>query len=97
MYQELRAQFDCWAFVSVSQTPDTRKLLKDILSELGRDISDETLDVRHFIDAIGKFLEKKRYERIKYTIYQFVYEFECCFLMLIYTIDLNVFHLSNPA
>ncbi|EES08872.1 hypothetical protein BDA96_05G208600 [Sorghum bicolor] len=61
VYQKIRTQFDCWAFVSVSQTPDMRRLFEGILSELGKDINEETRDVRHFIDAIGKFLQTKRY------------------------------------
>ncbi|CAD6256027.1 unnamed protein product [Miscanthus lutarioriparius] len=61
VYLKIRAQFDCWAFVSVSQTPDMRRLLRGILSELGKDINEETLDVKHFIDAIRKFLQAKRY------------------------------------
>jgi Holliday junction resolvasome RuvABC ATP-dependent DNA helicase subunit len=60
VYQKIRTQFDCWAFVSVSQTPDMRRLFEGILSELGKDINEETRDVRHFIDAIGKFLQTKR-------------------------------------
>jgi Holliday junction resolvasome RuvABC ATP-dependent DNA helicase subunit len=62
VYLKIRAQFDCWAFVSVSQTPDMRRLFRGILSELGKDINEETLDVKHFIDAIRKFLQAKRHE-----------------------------------
>ncbi|CAD6256065.1 unnamed protein product [Miscanthus lutarioriparius] len=61
VYLKIRAQFDCWAFVSVSQTPDMRRLFRGILSGLGKYINEETLDVKHFIDAIRKFLQAKRY------------------------------------
>ena len=62
VYLKIRAQFDCWAFVSVSQTPDMRRLFRGILSGLGKYINEETLDVKHFIDAIRKFLQAKTYE-----------------------------------
>jgi Ca2+-binding EF-hand superfamily protein len=48
----------------VSQTPDVRKLFKDMLSSLGKGLNEETMDVKHFIGAIGEFLQKKRYQRI---------------------------------
>ncbi|XP_062197033.1 disease resistance protein RGA5-like isoform X2 [Phragmites australis] len=61
VYEKLRGQFDCWAFVSVSQTPDMRKLFKGMLYELGKSINEETLDERQLIDEIRKFLQTKRY------------------------------------
>jgi disease resistance protein RPM1 len=36
VYDEIKAQFDCTAIVSVSRSPDTQKLLKDILYQLGK-------------------------------------------------------------
>jgi hypothetical protein len=36
VYDEIKAQFDCTAIVSVSPNPDTQKLLKDILYQLGK-------------------------------------------------------------
>jgi len=62
VYEKLKEQFDCWAFVSVSQTPDMRKFFKGLLYELGKNVNDETLDERQLIDQVRKFLQTKRYE-----------------------------------
>jgi len=61
VYEKLKEQFDCWAFVSVSQTPDMRKFFKGLLYELGKNVNDETLDERQLIDQVRKFLQTKRY------------------------------------
>jgi len=61
VYEKLKEQFDCWAFVSVSQTPDMRKFFKGLLYELGKNVNDETLDERQLIDQVRKFLQMKRY------------------------------------
>ncbi|RCV39050.1 hypothetical protein SETIT_8G192200v2 [Setaria italica] len=61
VYKKIRAQFDCYAFVSVSQTPDLKKLYKGLLYDLGKSINEETLDERRLIEALTEFLEDKRY------------------------------------
>ncbi|XP_025827857.1 putative disease resistance RPP13-like protein 3 isoform X3 [Panicum hallii] len=61
VYEKLKENFDCWAFVSVSQTPDMRKIFKGLLYELGKNVNDETLDERQLIDQVRKFLQTKRY------------------------------------
>nr|XP_034606457.1 disease resistance protein RGA5-like [Setaria viridis] len=61
VYKKIRAQFDCYAFVSVSQTPDLKKLYKCLLYDLGKSINEETLDERRLIEALREFLEDKRY------------------------------------
>ncbi|TVU23961.1 hypothetical protein EJB05_26353 [Eragrostis curvula] len=61
VYEKISAQFECRAFISVSQTPDMRKLLKHILYDLGNNISDETLDERQLINELRQFLHEKRY------------------------------------
>ncbi|XP_039777663.1 disease resistance protein Pik-2-like isoform X2 [Panicum virgatum] len=61
VYEKLKEKFDCWAFVSVSQTPDMRKIFKGLLYELGKNVNDETLDERQLIDQVRKFLQMKRY------------------------------------
>ncbi|KAL6908225.1 hypothetical protein ACP4OV_002395 [Aristida adscensionis] len=55
VYQKLRAQFDCSAFVSVSQTPDTEKLLKDMFYQLAKQ-SSESINV---IEEVRQFLKNK--------------------------------------
>jgi len=61
VYEKLKENFDCWAFVSVSQTPHMRKFFKGLLYELGKNVNDETLDERQLIDQVRKFLQMKRY------------------------------------
>uniref|UniRef100_K3ZLD1 NB-ARC domain-containing protein n=1 Tax=Setaria italica TaxID=4555 RepID=K3ZLD1_SETIT len=64
VYEKIKEKFDCWAFVTVSQNPDTRKFCKGFLYELGKNINDETLDERQLIDQTRKLLQMKRYEEI---------------------------------
>nr|TKW01905.1 hypothetical protein SEVIR_8G209100v2 [Setaria viridis] len=61
VYKKIRAQFDCYAFVSVSQTPDLKKLYNSLLHDLSKNINDETLDERQLIEVLREFLEDKRY------------------------------------
>ncbi|CAL4991194.1 unnamed protein product [Urochloa decumbens] len=61
VYKKIRAQFDCCAFVCVSQTPDMKKLYKSLLYDLGKRINDETLDERRLIEVLREFLQDKRY------------------------------------
>ncbi|XP_039777674.1 disease resistance protein Pik-2-like isoform X1 [Panicum virgatum] len=61
VYKKIRARFDCSAFVSVSQTPDLKKLYKQLLYDLGKSINEETLDERRLIELLREFLQDKRY------------------------------------
>nr|TKW01904.1 hypothetical protein SEVIR_8G208901v2 [Setaria viridis] len=61
VYKKIRAQFDCYAFVSVSQTPDLKKLYNDLLYDLGKSINDEALGERRLIEVLREFLADKRY------------------------------------
>ncbi|KAG2559362.1 disease resistance protein RGA5-like [Panicum virgatum] len=65
VYDQLRVQFDCTAFVSVSQNPDLNKLLKNMLYELDKqkhaNIHSTMLEEKHLIDLVREFLENKRY------------------------------------
>ncbi|KAG2563584.1 hypothetical protein PVAP13_8KG264200 [Panicum virgatum] len=61
VYEKIRAQFDCCAFVSVSQTPDLRKLYKGLLYDLGKNINEEILDESRLIKVIRESLQDKRY------------------------------------
>ncbi|CAL4982966.1 unnamed protein product [Urochloa decumbens] len=57
VYEKLRPQFDCSAFVSVSQTPDMEKLFNDMFYQLAK----TTITSINAIDKLREFLEKKRY------------------------------------
>lgn len=61
VYENIRALFDCCAFVSVSQTPDIKKLFKGMLYDLGNNINEETLDESQLINLLREFLKSKRY------------------------------------
>ncbi|CAO2187188.1 unnamed protein product [Urochloa humidicola] len=61
VYLKVKGQFECAAFVSVSQNPDVRKILRDIVKEV--DIKGNILDhdEKQLIDELRKHLRKKRY------------------------------------
>jgi disease resistance protein RPM1 len=65
VYDKIKAQFDCTAFVSVSRNPDTQKLLKDMLYELDEsrfdDIHSKMLDERFLIAKLIECLKNRRY------------------------------------
>ncbi|CAN6363494.1 unnamed protein product [Urochloa humidicola] len=61
VYERTRAQFDCCAFVSVSQSPDLKKLFMGLLSDLGKNTNEGTVDEERLIRVLKEFLQKKRY------------------------------------
>ncbi|XP_039822905.1 disease resistance protein RGA5-like [Panicum virgatum] len=67
VYEKIRARFDCCAFVSVSQTPNLKKLFKGLLCDLGKNINEETLDESQLIKLLRDFLQEKRYEIIPFV------------------------------
>jgi ATPase subunit of ABC transporter with duplicated ATPase domains len=66
VYKKLSAQFECAAFVSVSQTPDVEKLLKHMFYQLVRRKSNKSSDVT---SELREFLENKRYGSISEHLY----------------------------
>ncbi|EMS45849.1 Disease resistance protein RPP13 [Triticum urartu] len=62
VYEKIKGDFDCRAFVPVGQNPDVRKVFRDILIDLGKSHSDVVmLDERQLINKLHEFLENKRY------------------------------------
>ncbi|XP_044452833.1 disease resistance protein Pik-2 isoform X2 [Triticum aestivum] len=66
VYEKLRGDFDCRAFVSVSLNPDMKKLFKSLLHQLGKgkynNIMDESAwSETQLINEIREFLRNKRY------------------------------------
>ncbi|CAL4991096.1 unnamed protein product [Urochloa decumbens] len=59
----IQEQFDCSAFVSVSQRPDTKRILRDILYQVTAYPSTQAApaDERLLIDALQEHLSNKRY------------------------------------
>ncbi|XP_037466014.1 disease resistance protein RGA5-like [Triticum dicoccoides] len=65
VYEKIKAQFDCVAFVLVGQNPDIKKVFKDLLygldNEKFSDIHNTTRDENLLIKQISDFLVDKRY------------------------------------
>nr|CAB3480013.1 unnamed protein product [Digitaria exilis] len=66
VYDTLKEQFDCCAFVPLGRNPSTRKVLQDILLELNKQEQDmklaaAALDERQLINQLIEFLKDKRY------------------------------------
>ncbi|XP_044381740.1 disease resistance protein PIK6-NP [Triticum aestivum] len=62
VYQKIKGDFDCGAFISVGRNPDIKKVFRDILIDLGNSHSDLViLDANQLIKKLHEFLENKRY------------------------------------
>ncbi|PAN42655.1 hypothetical protein PAHAL_8G164000 [Panicum hallii] len=63
MYQQLKGQFECNAFVPVSLKPDMKRILGSVLRQVSEQsyMSIETWDVVELINKIRQVLENKRY------------------------------------
>nr|UBY06856.1 NBS-LRR disease resistance protein [Dasypyrum villosum] len=65
VYEKIKAQFDCVAFVPVGQNPDIKKVFKDLLYCLDNgkfsDIHNTTRDENLLIKQIRDYLVNKRY------------------------------------
>ena len=60
VYDKIKLQFDCSAFVPVGRNPSVKKVLNDILLEIdGQKYSE--LDERQLINKLRGLLENKRY------------------------------------
>ncbi|CAL4997020.1 unnamed protein product [Urochloa decumbens] len=61
VYDTIRSQFSCAAFASVSQTPDVRKILRDIAKGVGFIQNTGDDDEQQLIDKLRGYLQDKRY------------------------------------
>ncbi|KAF8755680.1 hypothetical protein HU200_011147 [Digitaria exilis] len=65
VYRKIQGHFHCWAFVSISQKPNVKKIMKAIISQVPckddftKDI--DTWDKKQFISKLRELLLKKRY------------------------------------
>jgi ATPase subunit of ABC transporter with duplicated ATPase domains len=65
VYEKIKRDFDCRAFVPVGQNADAKKVFMDILRDLGMYGSHLTeLDERQLIDKLRERLENKRYVHV---------------------------------
>ncbi|CAM0147247.1 unnamed protein product [Urochloa decumbens] len=61
VYHEVGGQFNCKAFVSVSQTPDISRLLHGLLSQLDLPPPSRARELTDLIDYLREYLLTKRY------------------------------------
>uniref|UniRef100_A0ACD6AR65 Uncharacterized protein n=1 Tax=Avena sativa TaxID=4498 RepID=A0ACD6AR65_AVESA len=61
VYDKIGGQFNCKAFVSVSQRPDLKSLLIGLQHKLGMGESFHAHEVQDIIDHLREYLEHKRY------------------------------------
>ncbi|KAM3254835.1 hypothetical protein ACQJBY_048347 [Aegilops geniculata] len=63
VYRKLEGQFQCRAFVSLSQQPDVKKILRSILAQVSQQeyANIDVWDEEKLINAIREFLKNKRY------------------------------------
>jgi ATPase subunit of ABC transporter with duplicated ATPase domains len=62
VYEKIKTDFDCRAFIPVGRNADAKKVFMDILHDLGMQGSHLTeLDERQLIDILRERLENKRY------------------------------------
>jgi len=61
VYNKIKSEFQCIAFMSVSRNPDMPKILKDMLYGVGYHNMDMADDVNKLITALSEHLAEKRY------------------------------------
>jgi len=61
VYDKLKEQFECAAFVQVSLNPNLEMIFINILRQLGHDKYDVTWGTNQLIHEVGAFLQDKRY------------------------------------
>ncbi|KAI5017234.1 hypothetical protein ZWY2020_037612 [Hordeum vulgare] len=63
VYDKLKKDFSCGAFIPVGQNPDKKQVLRDMLLELDIGLYKDaaTMDERQLIDQLRNFLADKRY------------------------------------
>jgi replication-associated recombination protein RarA len=65
VYDRVKAQFNCGAFVSVSRTPDITRIFKKMLYELDEEkyagITEAVRDLEQLITELRRFMQYKRY------------------------------------
>lgn len=83
VYDKLKLQFDCSAFVSVSRNPDITRIFKKILHQLDEDrytnINEAVRDADQLIGQLQGYLQSKRYAYASITKFSFLFISVRCF------------------
>ncbi|CAD6258377.1 unnamed protein product [Miscanthus lutarioriparius] len=61
VYKRIGEEFDCQAFVSVSQRPDMTRILTNMFSQLGQQPPSQPSEVQNLINVLREHLQDKRY------------------------------------
>jgi len=61
VYKRIGEEFDCQAFVSVSQRPDMTRILTNMFSQLGQQPPSQPGQVQNLINVLREHLQDKRY------------------------------------
>jgi disease resistance protein RPM1 len=63
LYQQLKVDFECWAFVSISLKSDMMTILRDVFNQVSNQpyVNTEFHSIEQLILKISNFLENKRY------------------------------------
>ncbi|KAL6623042.1 hypothetical protein ACP70R_032921 [Stipagrostis hirtigluma subsp. patula] len=61
VYRRIGDQFDCQAFVSVSQRPEMTRILSNILLQLGEQPPSQPCEVQNLLYVLRKHLQDRRY------------------------------------
>jgi disease resistance protein RPM1 len=69
VYQELKAQFECYAFVSMSRTPDMMSILRTVFTFFFRN---GVFPASASIDAHGRFIESNEPKVLVYSVTEIV-------------------------
>lgn len=61
VYDKIKGEFECKAFVSVSQKPNIKELILNISNQVGNKSTNMSDDVANLVDNLREYLKQKRY------------------------------------
>lgn len=76
VYLEVKNQFDCSAFVTVSQNPDVKHVLAKFLSDVSGAIGGALADEHHLINKLREYLQDKRYVGFQFWILEPMFSYD---------------------
>jgi uridine kinase len=60
VYDKIKGEFECKAFVSVSQKPNIKELILNISNQVGNKSTNMSDDVANLVDNLREYLKQKR-------------------------------------